>query len=270
MNIITWNVNGIRANYKKNIFTHIFSDPEVVGLHMKPFDIVAVQETKANYTELSQEFFPEGYTIHHNSATERKGYSGVAVYVKEGIKHTRIDLNTKELVSFETLQTEGRLICLEFDTFCLINCYFPNGGGKPERLAYKIRFYKEFMAFCEKIRMLHKKHLIFCGDFNIAHNEIDLARPKENEKHVGFLREERDLLDTIHDIGYIDVFRSIYPTKIAYSWWDMKTRSRERGVGWRIDGFYVDSGFMRNIADIIICDSVTGSDHCPVVLTIKN
>lgn len=269
MNIITWNVNGVRANHKKDIFLNIFNNPESIGLHMKQCDIVALQETKATYIDLSSDFFPNSYTVHHNSANERKGYSGVAIYVKNEIKHKYISLETKDFVSFETLRTEGRLLCLEFDEFIFINCYFPNGGGKPERLAYKIRFYKEFMAFCEKIRMLHKKHIIFCGDFNIAHNEIDLARPKENEKHVGFLREERDLLDSMHNLGYLDVFRVKYPEKVSYSWWDMKTRARDRGIGWRIDGFYTDNGFMRNIVDIKIMDNIMGSDHCPVVLTIK-
>lgn len=269
MNITTWNVNGIRANHKKDIFSKIFTNPEAVGLHMKQVDVLAIQETKATYVELGDDFFPKGYVVHHSSATERKGYSGVAVYVKDIIKHEVVNLAAKEYVSFETLRTEGRLLCLDFGDFFLINCYFPNGGGKPERLAYKIKFYKEFMAFCEKIRMLHKKHIVFCGDFNIAHNEIDLARPKENEKHVGFLREERDLLDEIHNLGYSDVFRSKYPEKVTYSWWDMKTRARDRGIGWRIDGFYVDTGFMRNIINIEILDQVIGSDHCPVVLTLK-
>jgi exodeoxyribonuclease-3 len=270
MNIVTWNVNGVRANHKKDIFSKIFTDPQAIGLHVKRCDVVAIQETKATYEELTADFFPSGYIVHHSSATERKGYSGVAIYVREGVNHRSVDLEMSEFVSFETLRTEGRLLCLEFDDFLLIDCYFPNGGGKPERLAYKIKFYKDFMAFCEKLRMLHKKHIVFCGDFNIAHNEIDLARPKENEKHVGFLREERDLLDSIHDLGYMDVFRFMYPEKITYSWWDMKTRARDRGIGWRIDGFYVDNGFMGNIVDVEIMDNVIGSDHCPVVLTLKN
>jgi len=269
MNITTWNVNGVRANYKKDIFPSLFSNPKAIGFDLDQLDIVALQETKATYTELGQEFFPNGYITHHNSAQERKGYSGVSIYVKNGIDHKVFDLNDKNFVSLETLKTEGRFMCLEFKDFFFINCYFPNGGGKPERLAYKINFYKDFMTFCQKIEMLHKKHVVFCGDFNIAHNEIDLARPKENEKHVGFLREERDLLDQIHTMGYKDVFRVKYPETVIYSWWDMKTRSRDRNIGWRIDGFYVDNGFMRNISDIQILNNVSGSDHCPVVLTLR-
>lgn len=270
MNIVTWNVNGIRSNYKKDIFPHIFSKPLDMGLLDKgSFDIVALQETKATYEELGSEFYPKGYNVHSNSAKERKGYSGVAVYIKEGLKYKVFDINSPEFVSFETLRTEGRFLCIEFEEFFFINCYFPNGGGEKHRLEYKIKFYKDFMAFCQKIRMLHKKHIVFCGDLNIAHNEIDLARPKENEKHVGFLREERDLLDLIHKMGYVDVFRHKYPEKVVYSWWDMKTRARDRGVGWRIDGFYTTDSFIRNIVDINILDNIQGSDHCPVVLTIK-
>jgi exodeoxyribonuclease-3 len=117
--------------------------------------------------------------------------------------------------------------------------------------------------------MLHGKHIVFCGDFNIAHNEIDLARPKENEKNVGFLRVERDVLDSIHEKGFTDVFRHKNPTKVAYSYWDMKSRARDRNVGWRIDGFYVDNGFMGNIKEVEILENIQGSDHCPVFLKIK-
>lgn len=269
MNIITWNVNGIRANDKKDIFPYIFKYPQFVGFPMETIDIVALQETKATYSELGPKFSPDGYVTHFNSATERKGYSGVAVYVKNGIDHKVMLHSAPEYVSFETLITEGRLLCLEFKDFFFINCYFPNGGGKPERLDYKIKFYLDFIRFCKNLEMLHKKHLVFCGDLNIAHNEIDLARPKQNENTVGFLRKERDLLDMIHNEGFVDVFRLLYPETVTYSWWDMKTRSRDRNIGWRIDGFYVDMGFMGNIQDVHILTNVMGSDHCPVLLTLK-
>ena len=269
MKIITWNVNGVRANHKKDIFPKIFIDPQSLGFNTDSLDIIALQETKATYGELGVEFFPSEYITHHSSASEKKGYSGVSVYVKKGIEHKVLSHSAPEYVSFETLKTEGRLLCLEFKDFFLINCYFPNGGGKPERLEYKLSFYKHFIDFCEKLRVLHKKHVIFCGDFNIAHNEIDLARPKENEKHVGFLRIERDVLDLIHKIGYKDVFRALYPETVAYSWWDMKTRARDRNIGWRIDGFYVDESFMGNISDIKVLSDIQGSDHCPVLIEIK-
>lgn len=270
MNIVTWNVNGIRANHKKDIFPYIFKYPQFIGFPIESIDIVALQETKATYSELGPVFLPVGYTTHYNSATERKGYSGVAVYVKNGIEHTVMSHSAPEFVSFETLKTEGRLLCVEFKDFFLINCYFPNGGGKPERLDYKIKFYQEFIGFCKNLELLHKKHVVFCGDLNIAHNEIDLARPKENEKNVGFLRIERDLLDRLHNEGFTDVFRAKYPETVAYSWWDMKTRARDRNIGWRIDGFYVSYSFMGNIADTQVLSSIAGSDHCPVLLTLKN
>lgn len=269
MNIITWNVNGVRANHKKDIFPHIFNNPKKVGFSLDKLDIVALQETKATYAELGPVFSPAGYITHYNSATERKGYSGVSIYVREDIEHKVLALSAPEFVSFETLKTEGRLLCLEFKDFFFINCYFPNGGGKPERLDYKIQFYLDFIEFCKKLQMLHTKHVVFCGDLNIAHNEIDLARPKQNENTVGFLRKERDLLDMLHNEGFIDVFRLLYPETVTYSWWDMKTRSRDRNIGWRIDGFYTDMGFMRNIQDTQILGEVIGSDHCPVLLALK-
>lgn len=270
MNIVTWNVNGVRANQKKEIFPYIFKYPGFIGFPVDSIDIVALQETKATYSELGPSFLPAGYITHFNSATERKGYSGVAVYVKEGIEHSIVSHESSEFVSFETLKTEGRLLCLEFKDFFFINCYFPNGGGKPERLDYKIRFYLDFIRFCKNLEMLHKKHVVFCGDLNIAHNEIDLARPKENEKNVGFLRQERDLLDKLHTEGFIDVFRDKYPETVAYSWWDMKSRARDRNIGWRIDGFYVDTSFMRNIKDTQVLSNIVGSDHCPVLLTLNS
>ncbi len=269
MNIITWNVNGVRANLKKDVFNKIFENPMDLGFPEKVLDVVALQETKATYSELTKTFFPEGYSTYFYSATEKKGYSGVSVYVREGIEHKVLSHDGPEYVSFETLMTEGRLICLEFKDFFLINCYFPNGGGKPERLEYKIRFYLDFIRFCKNLQKLHKKHIVFCGDFNIAHNEIDLARPKQNENTVGFLRKERDILDLVHKEGYQDVFRHIYPETVIYSWWDMKSRARDRDIGWRIDGFYVDSSFMRNIEDTQVLNQILGSDHCPVLLKIK-
>lgn len=269
MNIISWNVNGIRANHKKDIFSHIFTNPKKVGFPIDSIDVIALQETKATYYELGPVFSPKGYNTHYKSASERKGYSGVVIFVKDGIEHKVLSDTSKELVSFETLKTEGRLICLEFNDFFFINCYFPNGGGKPERLDYKIKFYLEFIAFCKKLEKLHTKHIVFCGDLNIAHNEIDLARPKQNEKTVGFLRKERDLLDILHKEGFIDVFRSKYPETVTYSWWDMKTRSRDRNIGWRIDGFYTSQSFMRNIVNTEILNNIQGSDHCPVLLSTK-
>ena len=272
MNILSWNVNGIRSNLKKGILPVLLNNPEKLDKSLHSLDIIAFQETKATFHELGEAFASDVFDIYHNSATERKGYSGTAVYVRKSISSKQIDIGSLKKaknVSFETLMTEGRLVCVEFDSFILINCYFPNGGGKPERLTYKLKFYEEFGKLCKELTLLHGKPVVFCGDLNIAHTAIDLARPKQNEDSIGFLPIERKQLDLLHEMGYVDAYRQLYPEKVEYSWWDMKTRSREKNVGWRIDGFYIDQSFMRNIVDIEIFGQVMGSDHCPVLLRVR-
>ncbi len=267
MNILSWNVNGIRAIHRKdilqNLFLKGFSGEDV--LSELPIDIIGLQETKANYVELAKEFFPEGYNTYHNSATERKGYSGTVVFVSKHIKVSTVDID----VTYETLRTEGRLVCLECPDFIIINGYFPNGGGKPERLAYKLRFYDEFTDFLLHLKRKYNKDIVFFGDLNIAHRAIDLARPKENANHVGFLPEEREKLDILQNNGFYDLYREKYPETVAYTWWDMKTRSRERDIGWRIDAFYASKGVLSEDYDITILKDATGSDHCPLLLSIK-
>lgn len=273
MNILSWNVNGIRSNLKKGILPILLETPEKLDKNLHSLDIIAFQETKATFAELGEAFVSNVFDIYHNSATERKGYSGTAVYVRKSIDSKQIDLTKikpkSRNVSFETLNTEGRIVCVELDKFILINCYFPNGGGKPERLVYKLKFYEQFGKFCQELTKIHMKPVVFCGDLNIAHQAIDLARPKQNEDSIGFLPIERKQLDILHDLGYTDVYRKINPDKIEYSWWDMKSRSRDKNVGWRIDGFYVDNSFMGNIKDILILGAVIGSDHCPILLKVK-
>jgi exodeoxyribonuclease-3 len=164
---------------------------------------------------------------------------------------------------------EGRMIIAYFKDFVLLNGYFPNGGGGPERLKYKMEFYDQFLKFIEKIRKSGKA-VIFCGDVNTAHNEIDLARPKENAEQTGFLPIERAWLDKVVEKGYIDSFRHLHPKEVKYSWWDMKTFARERNVGWRIDYFFVSPDLKDKIKKAEILNDVFGSDHCPVVLTINS
>lgn len=267
MNILSWNVNGIRAIHRKEVLNSLFSIGfgELDHLSDKHIDIIGLQETKATYIELAKEFFPEGYTIYHNSANERKGYSGTVMFVSDDIKSALIDID----VTYETLHTEGRLICIETEKYVLINGYFPNGGGKPERLTYKLKFYDQFTDFLLHLKQKYKKEIIFFGDFNIAHEAIDLARPKQNEGNVGFLPEERKKLDIIIEKGFYDLYRQKYPDKVAYTWWDMKTRSREKDVGWRIDGFYGTQGVLDTNHDVYILKDTIGSDHCPVLLSFK-
>lgn len=241
---------------------------------MKP-DILCLQETKSLPEQLPDELghLKNGYHAYFHFPTEKKGYSGVAIYSKEEPKNVSRD------VGIEAMDQEGRLIMAEYHSpageFTLINCYFPNGGGPPERLRYKLDFYDYFLKFLEK---LHKKpasqgghlNIIICGDFNVAHTEIDLARPKENETHVGFLPIERAWVDKLVSKGWVDVFRHFYPDrKESYTYWDMKTFARERNVGWRIDYFFSSPEMLNKIKSIEILDDVFGSDHCPIKLTLK-
>ncbi|MEN9604590.1 MAG: exodeoxyribonuclease [Candidatus Parcubacteria bacterium] len=268
MNILSWNVNGIRSIQRKEVLNTLFLKGfgDVLHLSDKHIDIIGLQETKATYTELATGFFPEGYVVYHNSATERKGYSGTAVFVSKSLFSKRINLS----VTYETLNTEGRLVCVETDKYVLINGYFPNGGGKPERLIYKLRFYDQFVDLLMSLKKKYKKEIVFFGDLNIAHKEIDLARPKENEKHVGFLPEERKKLDLLINRGFYDLYREKYPTSVAYTWWDMKTRSRDRDIGWRIDAFYGTRGVSDSKYDVLILKDILGSDHCPIVLALED
>jgi len=259
--IISWNVNGIRAVDKKGNLAEVF--------HMKP-DILCIQETKALPDQLPPEVKePKGYHSYFHFPTVKKGYSGVAIYTKD--KPLRV---TRDL-GIEKYDQEGRLIMAEYKDFILINTYFPNGGGPPERLRYKLNFYDYFFEFIEKLPATgqadrHKKPVLLCGDFNVAHQPIDLARPKENEAHVGFLPIERAWMDKVVAHGWVDVFRHFFPDKTeAYTYWDMKTFARERNVGWRIDYFFASPEMARKIKKIEILNDIFGSDHCPIKITVK-
>lgn len=255
LSIISWNVNGLRAVHKKGALDRILEENP---------DILCIQETKTLPEQLPDEArSPEGFHSFFHFPTLKKGYSGVAIYSKEEPIEVANDLGIKEM------DQEGRLIVAHYKDFSLINCYFPNGGGAPERLHYKLDFYDHFLKF---IDALHKKqpNIIFCGDVNVAHTAMDLARPKENETHVGFLPIERAWMDKLISHGWIDVFRHFNPKKTeAYTYWDMKTFARERNVGWRIDYFFASPEMMKNIESMEILDHILGSDHCPIKLTLK-
>lgn len=256
MKLASWNVNGLRSIGKNGYWEEFLKD-------VKP-DIFGLQETKASPDQLPEEIrSPAGYRSFFSSCTTRKGYSGVALYSK--IEPLTV-INGMGIKEFDE---EGRLIGAEYDDFWLLNVYFPNGGRGPERIDYKLRFYDAFLSFAEKLRA--QKPVIFCGDINTAHEEIDLARPKENSNSTGFLPEERAWIDEVVAEGYVDSFRHFFPhRREAYTYWDLFTRARERNAGWRIDYFFVASEFMPNIKKAQIHDSVYGSDHCPVSITIKD
>lgn len=254
MKIYSFNVNGIRAWERKGMLDWFKKT--------KP-DILCIQETKARQEQLSEDLQnPKGYFSYFESSKEKKGYSGTAIYTKEKPKEVIYGLGKK------SLDQEGRQITLVFKDFVLINCYFPNGGGPQARLDYKLEYFAEFLKFIKKLEKKHKK-IIFCGDVNIAHNEIDLARPKENQKSIGFLPEERAILDKYAKEGFIDIFRYLYPKKVQYSWWDMKTRARDRNVGWRIDYFFITKNLIKKVKKSTVHNNVLGSDHCPVSLDVN-
>ncbi|HEY4495764.1 MAG TPA: exodeoxyribonuclease III [Candidatus Paceibacterota bacterium] len=255
MKIISWNVNGLRANVKKGGFDWF--------LNTNP-DIYCLQETKAHPDQLPDGVRqPPGYHAYFDHSKVKSGYSGVAIYTK--IKPEKVEYG----LGIEELDQEGRFLGLFFDKFALFNVYFPNGGGGPERLAFKLRYYQAFLKYIEKIRGKYP-NIIFCGDVNTAHQEIDLARPKENENNTGFLPIERKWLDEVERKNYTDTFRYFHPNeKDAYTYWDMKTFARDRNVGWRIDYFFVTKELLPIVNRSEILDNVFGSDHCPIFIELK-
>lgn len=255
MHIISWNVNGLRAIHKKGDFANILK---------KNPDVLCLQETKAEAEQLEPEARnPAGYFSYFSHSRMRKGYSGVAVYSK--IKPEKVE----EGMGVEEFDKEGRLLVIYYKDFVLLNCYFPNGGGGPERLKYKLDFYDHFLLFIEKLRKAGHK-VVVCGDVNTAHEAIDLARPKENATNTGFLPEERAWIDELIYHGYIDIFRHLHPNKAgAYTYWDMKTGARDRNVGWRLDYFFISSDLLLQVKQANLLTDFFGSDHCPIVLELK-
>jgi exodeoxyribonuclease-3 len=255
MKLVSWNVNGIRAVERKGVLRPLFAEHDA--------DIVCLQETKARPEQIEQEVGTvDGYRAYYNAPIEKNGYSGVAIYAKQE------PLSVWYGMGDERYDTEGRLIGADFGDFILFNVYFPNGGGGPERLAYKLAFYDAFLAHVEMWRK-NNPRIIICGDVNTAHEAIDLARPKENEKNTGFLPEERAWMDELVGAGYTDTFRHFNPAKEGmYTYWDMKTRARDRNVGWRLDYFFVSQTLVPALTDARILSNVYGSDHCPIAITL--
>lgn len=254
LNLISWNVNGIRAAQRKG-FLDWLSEASP--------DILCVQETKAHPEQLDNILRqPEGYHTYWASA-EKKGYSGVGLYSKTEPKSVQIGLG------IEAYDREGRTIVADYGDFVFIGAYFPNGSRDHSRLPYKMAYYADFLTYCNDLRS-QGKSVIFCGDVNTSHQEIDLARPRQNKKTTGFLPEERAWIDDVVSQGYIDTFRHMYPERTgAYSWWSYIGGARGRNVGWRLDYFFVSPDLWPRVYDAAIHPEVMGSDHCPVSLTLK-
>lgn len=250
MKLVSWNVNGIRACVKKG-FLDYFNSVDA--------DIVSIQETKCQENQISLEL--DGYYQYWNYA-ERKGYSGTAIFTKKK------PLSVSYGIEMEEPDTEGRVITLEFDDFYVVNCYTPNSKRDLTRLGYRLNWEDAMKEHLIKLNA--HKPVIFCGDLNVAHNEIDLKNPKPNMGNSGFTEEERQKFSSLLDAGFIDSFRYFYPEQTdAYTWWSYMSKVRERNIGWRIDYFVVSERLVPSLKETTIHHEVLGSDHCPIVLETK-
>ena len=251
MKLISWNVNGLRAIYKKD-FESIFESLDA--------DVFCIQETKMQEGQLEINF--QEYEKYFNYA-ERKGYSGTAVFTRIKPKNVTYGIGEEEH------DKEGRVITLEFEKFFLVNCYTPNSGRELLRLDYRMKWEDAFKNYLKKLDKI--KPVIICGDLNVAHKEIDLKNPKTNKGNAGFTDEERDKMTKLLENGFTDSFRYLYPEKEnAYTWWSYMGHAREKNIGWRIDYFIVSDRFSKNIKDALIYPEIMGSDHCPVGIIIKD
>lgn len=241
---ISWNVNGLRAVYQKG-FTDIFNSLDA--------DILCLQETKMQEGQLDLDF--PGYFQYFNYA-EKKGYSGTAVFTKAEPISVTYGLGIPEH------DTEGRLITLEFDNFYFVCCYTPNSQDGLKRLSYRMEWEDALRSYLCSLK--EKKHVVYTGDLNVAHEEIDLKNPKTNTKNPGFTPEEREKFTELLSSGFHDTFRTLYPDTVTYSWWSYRFNSREKNAGWRIDYFVTDT--MDFVVDSKIHTEIYGSDHCPVEL----
>ncbi len=254
MKLISWNVNGIRAVHKKGALEELFK--------LKA-DIIGIQETKSTPDQLSEAITsPPGYFSYFDSSKVRKGYSGVAVYTKIQPEKIEYGLGNDEY------DIEGRCLTLIFKDFVFVTAYFPNGGRDADHFQFKLRYYDMFLKHVQRLEKKYK-NVVFCGDLNVAHTPIDLARAKENVNSIGFLPVERAWVDRVLQADFIDTFRAHHPTEIKYSWWDMKSGSRARNVGWRIDYFFVNKVLEKKVKRADILDDFLGSDHAPILLEIK-
>ncbi len=249
LRMVSWNVNGIRAVTKKGFLSWFYD--------LSP-DILCLQETKANPNQLTEELTdPEGYHAVFSSA-DKKGYSGVAIY-------SRVKPREVSEMGIERFDNEGRVLQAFYDDFVLITAYFPNSQDKGKRLDYKLDFCTEMAGLCSRLTS-EGTPVVLCGDYNIAHKPIDLARPRENEGNAGYLPEERAWMDEFLKNGFHDTFRIYEQDGGHYSWWSYVTRGRERNVGWRLDYHCVNEHALPAVVAAGISNEVMGSDHCPVTV----
>ncbi len=269
MKIISWNTNGLRGTVKQGNFLPLFTEH-------KP-NILCLQETKSEAVQLDNSTKNvSGYYSYFCHSKRKKGYSGTAVYTKEEPLKVLYDFPQSIRKQFALHEDEygnpndeGRILTLEFKKFFLVNVYTPNSKGDLSRLKLREKLWDPaFLAYCKDLEK--KKPVIFCGDLNVAHQEIDLARPKENVGNHGFTKEEREGVDKIIKAGFVDTFRHLYPTKTeAYTYWDQISRARDRNVGWRIDYFFISKKVVSKLKKAEILADYMGSDHCPISIDIE-
>jgi len=270
--LISWNVNGLRSITRKGFLS---------WLSMESPDILCLQETKAHPNQLTSELTePDGYTADY-AAAQKKGYSGVSIWTRsQNIAHTFTPSNSQQTspriispptsgVKINRFDEEGRVLTCDYENFTLVNSYFPNSQRSLDRLSYKLDFYECMLGYCNRLRR-NGKRVIICGDFNTAHHEIDLARPKENRGNSGFLPEEREHLNRFTEEGYVDVFRYFHPEGNHYTWWSYQFNARANNIGWRIDYFLVSEDLLASLEDCYHLTDTYGSDHCPVVMKIAS
>jgi len=254
--LISWNVNGLRAIVKKDFFKQV---------EKMDADILALQETKLQASQLSEAMQSlNRYRAFWSHATVKKGYSGVGTY-------TRIEpLQVRNGIGISKFDDEGRILELDFGDFIFFNVYFPNGQMNADRLTYKLDFYQKFFEYTDAYKR-QGRSLVITGDYNTAHNEIDLKNAKANENTSGFLRVERDWIDRIIASGYVDTYRHFYPDTVKYSWWTYRFKARDRNVGWRIDYFIVTEDLITDdrVKEAFIDNDIFGSDHCPIGLVLE-
>lgn len=248
MKILSFNVNGIRAVVGKTF---------IEDMQAQAPDVICLQETKATPDQVAEAVAPlSGYQVFANSA-ERKGYSGTAILSKVAPISVSYD------IGLPNHDTEGRVICAEFESFFLVTVYVPNSGSELLRLAYRQTWDAAFLGYLKNLEA--SKPVVVCGDFNVAHQSIDLARPKENyNKAAGYMQEEIDGMNSFVGAGLLDSFRVLHPETIKYSWWSYRAGARQKNVGWRIDYFLVSEAFTPRLKEAFILNEVLGSDHCPV------
>lgn len=253
MKIITWNINGIRAALGKNALDWAFTQQP---------DLLCLQEVKAREEQLKEDQHAMLKLPYAWNPAQRAGYSGVATFFKQSPDEIVVGMGN------DIFDIEGRVLQTLHNGIRLFNVYFPNGQRGHDRVEYKLAFYEHLLKLCDD---LHKKgeEIIITGDFNTAHQPIDLKNYKENVRTSGFLPEEREWVQNFLDHSFVDIYRKLYPDKEQYTWWTYRFAARERGIGWRIDYFLVSESLVPRIKDVIVHENIMGSDHCPVELVLE-